>query len=908
MKALALILQKLRSLRLSFLFILFVLFMVSQYLLSHTTPIVFAIKHSNIDVVRYLISKGFDVNDVNTRGESTNALSESLFVDTREKDLFKLLIDSGADPDTDDTYYARPMIMTMVAKNNTGLLKLLIARGANLNKLSQDGSSALYLATKKNNINMMKILIDAGADIDIKNHKGNTALDMAVKEKQMQSIRLLLAYGADPNISGNITPLAKALRLENIEIVQLLLESGADVNRQNAFGWSVMHLAAHQLEKGERTFYELLLKHNPNMNVQNYKKQTPFMIAVKYDTSRSIANLIKQGADINAEDENANTPLLYAAKHGNSDVVKLLINSGTDIDAKNREDGSTALIYMVKSGESEMVDFLIKKGADVDAESSSGSTALIYVSKLDVPTKKLLIKKNKDANTLNEHKIMVLMNAAAKGDIDLVRKLVKKGADLNAIDSEGNTLLMHAAKNSSKKVVEFFIINDVDVNLKNREDYSALMFAAEYASADVVSVLIESGAYVHVQDRYNRTPLSLSVRNSDKDVQKVLIENGALRNITRIVPGATPEQQAVMSSKITEARGRLAKDTTTLMKAAKLGNSEMVELLLKEGVDINATSQLNNLSALQYAIESGDIKSVKLLLENGADININYDAYGNKKRLLIDVIREKKLEIAKLLIKHGIELDMMDPNHYSAMIYAINEEYVSVVKALLEKGANIQPDEKWSFSPLGFALQSGNTEIISLLIGAGAKVESSNSPMISAVRSRYIETVKLLIDRGYDVNAMDSSERTALQYAAYYSREDIIDLLTKNGAKILNGYTGLCIAVIKHDMEKVKHYSKERTTINWSENEAQSALHKAIRTNQTEVVKVLLEAGAHAESRDHDGGSPLSHAVAEQNPEIIKLLIDAGANANYQHKWGYRLRDANNSKEIEEMLIKAGAE
>ena len=70
----------------------------------------------------------------------------------------------------------------------------------------------------------------------------------------------------------------------------------------------------------------------------------------------------------------------------------------------------------------------------------------------------------------------------------------------------------------------------------------------------------------------------------------------------------------------------------------------------------------------------------------------------------------------------------------------------------------------------------------------------------------------------------------------------------------------------------------------------------------------MLEAGAHAESRDHDGGSPLSHAVAEQNPETVKLLIDAGANANYQHKWGYRLRDANNSKEIEAMLIKAGAE
>ena len=74
----------------------------------------------------------------------------------------------------------------------------------------------------------------------------------------------------------------------------------------------------------------------------------------------------------------------------------------------------------------------------------------------------------------------------------------------------------------------------------------------------------------------------------------------------------------------------MAKSTTMLMKAAKLGNSEMVELLIKKGSDINATSQFNNLSALQYAIESGDVKSVKLHLENGADININYESYADQ--------------------------------------------------------------------------------------------------------------------------------------------------------------------------------------------------------------------------------------------------------------------------------------
>ena len=118
--------------------------------------------------------------------------------------------------------------------------------------------------------------------------------------------------------------------------------------------------------------------------------------------------------------------LLYAAEYGNSDVLKLLINSGADINAKNKKDGSTALIYMVRKGDNDAVNFLLKKGANVSVVNSSGSTALIYVSMLDAPTRKLLIEKSEDADMLNENKITVFMNAAAEGDIDLVKKLIKE--------------------------------------------------------------------------------------------------------------------------------------------------------------------------------------------------------------------------------------------------------------------------------------------------------------------------------------------------------------------------------------------------------------------------------------------------------------------------------------------------
>jgi len=211
----------------------------------------------------------------------------------------------------------------------------------------------------------------------------------------------------------------------------------------------------------------------------------------------------------------------------------------------------------------------------------------------------------------------------------------------------------------------------------------------------------------------------------------------------------------------------------------------------------------------------------------------------------------------------------------TALMEASSNGHTEIVKLLIEQGADVNAQPKLNgITALMLASSNGHTEIAKLLIKAGADVNAQSkhgTALIKAWQEGYTEIAKLLIEEGADVNAQDSSGCTALMWASREGYADIVKLLIEEGADVnvmtiievrSTSYQSFSGGMIYRDCEPTGGYT---------------ALICASEYGHTEIVKLLIEAGADVNARQWDDATALTYASREGHTEIVNLLIKAGA-------------------------------
>ncbi|MEJ7652976.1 MAG: ankyrin repeat domain-containing protein [Chloroflexia bacterium] len=160
-----------------------------------------------------------------------------------------------------------------------------------------------------------------------------------------------------------------------------------------------------------------------------------------------------------------------------------------------------------------------------------------------------------------------------------------------------------------------------------------------------------------------------------------------------------------------------------------------------------------------------------------------------------------------------------------------------------------------------------------------------NRALIEAARSGDAEEVRALLERGVDPAATDESGATALVAAAYGNHLEAAEVLIKAGADVnshdsYNG-TGLIRAADRGHVEIIRELLETDVEIDHVNRLGWTALLEAIilgdgGLRHTEVVRLLIEAGANVNLADGEGVSPLEHAKRKGHGEIARLLRDAG--------------------------------
>lgn len=297
--------------------------------------------------------------------------------------------------------------------------------------------------------------------------------------------------------------------------------------------------------------------------------------------------------------------------------------------------------------------------------------------------------------------------------------------------------------------------------------------------------------------------------------------------------------------------------TVVLMELVRCGRYTLVEQLLNQGADANASE--GTTCALTVAAYKGAVHTVENLLRHGANPNQG-DKWGSTPLLL--ATHHRRFPVIDLLLQHGADINQANRSGMNPLLIAAMTGDEEAVKGLVERGANVNFVGQYAATPLMRAAQGGHLNVVKYLIEAGADLQASNNvgtnALYNAVTSAHPETVSFLLSQGISTKGI-LGHSCACFWVEDEGFADAVQLLVDAGV----------------DLE-------ERVGLNQG-----TALHAACRSGHTVIVKLLIDAGANVNASDKTGATPLFHAAGSGHIGCIRALIDADADASIRDKQGY---------------------
>ena len=190
--------------------------------------------------------------------------------------------------------------------------------------------AGLRSAVNSNQEQRVKALLENGADIDVEDEiGGSTALTLAAWLRHDHLVRLLLNHGADPNKRGRDgrTALHTAADYGILKLVTLLVENGAEVDAK-VHGWTPMPLAAKAWRFEPVDVLEYLVERGANVNAEDYHGRRALHWVAKHGGGECARFLVENGAVVDARDHSGQTPYQWAVKHRHLSIARFLKSMG----------------------------------------------------------------------------------------------------------------------------------------------------------------------------------------------------------------------------------------------------------------------------------------------------------------------------------------------------------------------------------------------------------------------------------------------------------------------------------------------------------------------------------------------------------------------------------------------------
>jgi len=321
-----------------------------------------------------------------------------------------------------------------------------------------------------------------------------------------------------------------------------------------------------------------------------------------------------------------------------------------------------------------------------------------------------------------------------------------------------------------------------------------------------------------------------------------------------------------------------------LLLAVAEQNLEKLADCISKGHDLHETP-LKGCTPLLLAVKLGNYEMVKLLVQNGASC---CSANENGPTVLHHAAVNGLAEIVKCLVEvGGAELDQLNVAGCTPLYQAVQHGHIDCVRAFLTLGAKIEARTGTGATPLYIASDRGNLSLASILLHAGADAnvatELQMTPLLVAAFNGHQDVVCLLLAHKVDIEQRGPCGGTALYVAAQEGRRSLAECLLQHGAKVDARCDGdltpsLIAAMQGHD-SLVRLLLEARGDLGVRSEKGSTLAIMAARHGQTNVLKTLVEIGGSKvfDGQNIDGLSASSAAKLGRHPEASSYIKSVAA-------------------------------
>jgi ankyrin repeat protein len=759
-----------------------------------------------------------------------------------------------------------------------------------------------------------KRYVNANKQVFIVNDYQYTPVERSAKLRNIPMTRLLVHYKADVNKTHveHYHPekgaLEHAVSLFNVaepplDLIHILLESGASITvrvLERALSKLYLQVAEtliykgaqdHHMEWTQRGIFLYALKQS---DVDTATRIVEIMLRVKASIAHSVTVHRKTLNESLWRDFSPRSVLDMAAEQGYLEVVRILLDSGIRLTEET-------LTCAIRSTNMELVLYLLHEDVNVDTVATlfrcpdksglrSWPSNLNFDYTLRTPYSEAIRSRNtqlirllKDKGALrhiyrNSEFKAALFASAEVGNLEIVRSLIR---DVRGKEKELGCALFKACAAGHEKLAQTLIAAGADANAPPEnllDGGSSLAEALKRKMAGLVQLLLNTGANPNVisdgraKVRGIITPLGIAVEQGDLSLIKDLLFAGA-----RVNPIDQHDEEVL-----------------ALSMAIRSKNTEVIQLLLDNGADIN--SRLGCDTPLAATIESGVIEMIDWLLERGAD-PADEDALLQAMSQSIDLVQ-------RLLRSFSKRYPYGKGDYGSkALLRAVRAQDLPLVQALLQ--ANIGVGGNWFDNhhfheyktPLVIAIEVNDQELVEMLLSKVADLNrlvryggERRTALLVAVSVGSPQMIQLLISRGANLNlaATRGIDRTPLQMAAEKGRLEVVQLLIEKGAEVnalpamKGGATALQLAAIGGYIGIAEELLRQGASVNAPGSNicGRTALEGAAEHGRIDMVQYLLNAGAEITGSGYHQYAMAMQYAKENGHGAICGLLESAAESN----------------------------
>ncbi|XP_055950913.1 serine/threonine-protein phosphatase 6 regulatory ankyrin repeat subunit A-like [Argiope bruennichi] len=765
----------------------------------------------------------------------------------------------------------------------------------------------------------MEMLLKCNAGLDRQDILGNSAMHYAIdncymlqrkiynyespgdgSHTDLEAVKLLIKYHPNINICNSLseTPLIWAVKKQNLQTVQILIEGGAIHSLSDYCDNGPLHYSLDRTEINVLIVTELL-RHGSNHLSENNRRETPVDVYLKRLRNASPSEHVKakylfklfvfrknyfkntqcrEIADISRKTKSSLCQFFWYCRFEIEQMKSAEVATGFSVYYL----ASRVFYYGISEEIPPSLDIF-----DIVLEKLKGPEYTIYIDMIvsGICREYLAVKTAETGYWVDRNDELVeFLNFATPNDFTTLRDLLRAGVNPNTADERGKTPLHIAVCKKEENIQEFepnlqvvreLIYFGADVNRTDNLGNTPLHFAVCFRNYKMMEILLKCSAGIDIQNRQGNTAMHYAIDNC------------------KLLHWAIPNYKCPGDRKHTDL--------------------EAVKLLMNYHADINLSNSLSE-TPLIWAVKVPNLQIVQALLEGGALHSLS-DFLGNGPL-------HYSLDRTQIYTKIVNELLRYGSNHASK-----NKRSQSPVDVCLKRLHNASPTEQekaayllklFVFRKNTFkSTQSNDFEILRDLLRTGINPNTAdargNTPLDIAVWKKEeniqeceanLQFVRELIHFGANVNHTDDSRNTALHFAVGFRKYKTMEILLKCNAGLdrqgilensamhyaIDNFYMLQRKIYNYesprdqphtDLEAIKllmkYHPNRICPYQWSLSE--TPLIWAVKKQNLQTVQILIEGGAIHSLSDYCDNRPLHYSLdrTEINVSIVTELLRHGS-------------------------------